>query len=280
VIDIDFLANLTAEAGQAVLGVYNSTANANKVEDTPHHALARKRALEILARGLQSRHPEIPMISEEQKDAPYETRSKWPRFWLVNPLDGAEGFLQKSGEFTVNIALIEGSLPIFGAICLPIQGLLYAAARGAGCWKIENGTRQSVQVTIPAAEKPIRVVVSRPPVSQDINSFVELLPGRSVTLSRGSALKFCALAAGEADFYPQLDPTFEWDTAAGQALVMEAGGVVTDLQGKLVTYNKPDFRNSTFFVAASLAWLREIDIFDYKEKLANWKFEVCAVSCR
>jgi 3'(2'), 5'-bisphosphate nucleotidase len=280
VIDLDFLSNLTTEAAGAILEVYNSTSSAKKEEDISPQTLAKSRAYNILSHGLRSRHPDIPAISEEDKDTPYSTRRAWPRFWLFNSLDGVEGFLQRNDEFTINIALIEGSLPVFGAICLPVRGLLYMAARGAGCWKIENGIRHSLRVTIPPAERPIRVVVSRPPVSPDLYSLVELLPGRSVTLNRGSALKFCALAAGEADFYPQLDATWEWDTAAGQVLVMEAGGVMTGIKGEPVTYNKPDLRNTPFLVAPSLSWLQKMDVLDYQEKLANWKFEVCAVSCR
>jgi 3'(2'), 5'-bisphosphate nucleotidase len=279
-IDLDFLSNLTTEAGQAILKVYNSASSAKKDGDASPHTLARNRAYEILSRGLQSRYPDIPAISEETKDIPYSTMSAWPRFWLVNPLDGVEGFLQRNDEFTVNIALIEGSLPVFGTICLPVHGLSYVASKGAGCWKIENGTRHPLRVSTPSVERPIRVMISRPPVSPDIYLLVEFLPGRSVTLSRCSALKFCALAAGEADFYPQLDATWEWETAAGQALVTEAGGIVTDLKGEPLAYNKSDLRNGAFMVAPSLNWLQEMDILNYQEKLANWKFEVCAVSCR
>ena len=279
-IDLDFLSNLTAKAGETILEVYNSTSGAMQEEGISSHSLARKRAYDILCSGLQSRYPEIPAISEEQKDTPYSTRKEWPRFWLFNPLDGGEGFQQRNGEFTVNIALIEGFMPVFGAICLPVSGLLYAAARGAGCWKTENRIRYPLQVTAFSADRPIRVVASRPPVSPDVNSLIELLPGSSVAINRGSALKFCALASGEADFYPQLDATWEWDTAAGQALVMEAGGVVTGVKGESFTYNKPDLRNGPFLVAPSLTWLQEMDVLNYPEKLANWKFEVCAKSCR
>jgi 3'(2'), 5'-bisphosphate nucleotidase len=280
VINLDFLSDLIAVAGRAILQVYNSTSGKKKEEAESPHTIARDRAYEILSSGLRSRYPDIPAISEKEKDSPYSTRRAWSRFWLVNPMDGAEGFRQRNDEFTVNLALIEESLPVFGAIGLPVQGLTYVASKGTGCWRIENGMRRALQVATPSAEKPIRVMVCRPPVSSDINSLIEMLPGSSVTLSRGSALKFCALAAGEADFYPQLDATWEWDTAAGQALVMEARGVVTDLKGKPLAYNKPDLCNGAFLAAPSLNWLQEMDILNYKEKLANWKFEVCAKSCR
>jgi len=280
VIDLDFLSNLATAAVEPILEVYNSASSARNEEDTSPYTLARDRAYEILSHGLRSRYPDIPAISETEKDTPYSTRKAWPRFWLVNPLDGIEGFLQRNDEFTVNIALIEESLPVFGAICIPVRGLLYMAARGVGCWKIENGMRHALRVAAPSADKPIRIVVSRSPVSLDINPLIELLPGRSVTISRGSALKFCAVAAGEAEFYPQLDATWEWDVAAGQALVVEAGGVVTGVNGEPFTYNKPDLRNAPFLVAPSLDWLKKMDVLDYKAKLANWKFEVCAVSCR
>lgn len=276
-IDLDFLGNLTAEAGRAILEIYNAFI---AQEDRSALALADKRAHQIISQGLQSRYPDIPVLSQEEKDEPCSIRMQWPRFWLVNPLDGTEGFIKRNDEFTVNIALIEGSMPVLGVICLPVQGLLYLAANGSGCWKIDNGKRSLLKVCSPSMEKPIRVVVSRSHASPDtIIALIDLLP-RCVTLSRGSALKFCAIAEGEADFYPRLDATREWDTAAGQAIVTEAGGVMTGLKGEPFTYNKPDLLNGPFLVAPSLAWLKEMDLLDCRKKLANSKFEFCATSCR
>jgi 3'(2'), 5'-bisphosphate nucleotidase len=204
---------------------------------------------------------------------------KWPRFWLVDPLDGIEGFLKRNDEFTLNIALIEETLPVAGAVCLPVQGLLYLGVKGSGCWKIENHLRQPLKISPPSTGEPIRVMLSRSSSSPDTISLIELLP-RCVTLRRGSAIKFCAIAAGEADFYPRLDATREWNTAAGQAVVVEAGGVVADAKGETLTYNKPDLTNGPFFVAPSLAWLKEVDVLDYQRRLAEWKFEVPVMSCR
>ena len=277
-IDLDFLGSLTAEAGRAILEIYNTFSTAQK-EDRSPFTLADKRSHRIISQGLRSRYPDIPVLSEKEKDVPYSTRMEWRRFWLVDPLDGSEGFIKRNDEFTVNIALIEGGIPVLGAIYLPVQGFLYLAVKGSGCWKIDNGMRHPLKVSTPSIEKPTRVLVGRSHASPDTIALIDLLPS-CVTLSRDSALKFCEIAAGEADFYPGLDTTWEWETAAGQAIVTEAGGMMTGLKEEPITYNKPDLLNGPFLAAPSLAWLKEMDVLDYQKRLADSKFELCATSCR
>jgi 3'(2'), 5'-bisphosphate nucleotidase len=279
VIDLDFIGNLTAEAGRATLEVYNASLDAEGKDDPSSVTVAGRRAYQIISEGLRSTYPDIPVLSEEGKDIPYSTRMNWPRFWLVNPIDGRDGFLKKTGEFTVDVALVEGVEPVLGAIYLPARGLLYMAAKGAGCWRMADGVKQSLKVSAPSAEKPVRVMISRSDTSTDTIVLIGFLP-RCVTLSRSSALKFCAIAAGETDFYPRLDATWEWDTAAGQVIVIEAGGVMTGLKGEPFTYNKPDLLNGPFLVGPSLEWLKEIDILDCQERIANAEIEFEATSCR
>lgn len=278
-IDLDFLSSLTTEAGEAVLEVYRATCSTEEKEDRSPFALANKRAHQIISQGLGARYPAIPVLSEEKKDIPHSVRMEWQRFWLVDPLDGTGGFIKRNDEFTVNIALIEGDMPVLGAIYLPARELLYLALKGSGCWKIKNGIRQSLKVGTPSREKPIRVVVSRSHASPDTIALIDLLP-RCVTLNRGSALKFCMIAEGEADFYPRLDAAWEWDTAAGQVIVTEAEGVMTGLKGEPLTYNNSDLLNGPFLVAPSLDWLKEMDLLDYQKRLADSEFEIPVVSCR
>ncbi len=278
-IDLEFLGNLTVEAGDAILKIYNASSRAEEKDADFPHSLAEKQALQIISRGLQSRYSDIPALSKEGKDIPYSIRKEWPRFWLVNALDAAQGFRERSGEFTVNIALIDGAIPILGLIYLPVQKILYMAAKGSGSWKIDNGVRFPLKVAAPPAEEPIRVAVGRSPASLDVIPLIDLLP-RSTIVSRRGALKFCAIAAGEADFYPRLDATWEWETAAGQAIITEAGGVMTGPKGKPLTYNKPELQNGPFLAAPSLAWLEEMDILDCEKRLSDLEFETPVISCR
>ncbi len=260
-VDFDFLAALTEEAGKAILEVYGTEFSVKEKEDRSPLTLADSRSHLIISKGLQSRYPDIPVLSEEGKEAPYSVRKDWGRFWLVDPLDGTKEFIKRNGEFTINIALIEGRLPIFGAIYIPVKDVLYLAARGAGCWEISSRGKRSLKVSPPSAGIPIRVVSSRSHASAKIDSILDLLPEHEL-LSRGSALKFCSIAAGEADFYPRFGPTWEWDTAAGQAIVTEAGGSMINFAGEPFAYNKPDLLNGPFLVASSLDWLTGTGILD------------------
>lgn len=278
-INLDFLSSLAIEAGKAILENYNTESGAEGAEDRSLLTLAEKGARQILFRGLRCRYPDIPVLSKEDKDVPYSTRIQWPRFWLVDPLSGEEEFIRRSDEFSVNMALIEGITPVAGVIYVPTRERLVLAAKGAGCWEVDHGVRRALKVSSPTREKPVRVVTNRAHPSPNMASLIDLLP-RSVTLGRGGALAFCAIAANEADFYPCLDATWEWETAPGQVIVLEAGGVMTGLKGEPFTYNKPDLLNGRFLVAPSLAWLEEMDVFDFQEKLADSEFEFCVTSCR
>ena len=260
-IDLEVLGLLAREAGKAILEVYDTDFAVEQKADASPLTLADRRSHQIITDGLRSRYPEVPVLSEEGKEVSYGVRKAWPSFWLVDPLDGTKEFVKKNGEFTVNIALIEGTMPTLGVIYLPVPDRLYLADVRRGCWEhLPGKSRKLVMGNSPPATLP-RVVKSRSHPSPDLEALLATLPAYE-SVSRGSALKFCALAAGEADFYPRLSPTWEWDTAAGQAIVTAAGGVMLALDGSPFTYNKPNLLNGPFLAAPSLAWLKDSGMLD------------------
>ncbi len=190
--------------------------------------------------------PSIPVLSEESPVPGYPERQGWDRFWLVDPLDGTKEFLKQNGEFTVNIALIEGGESVLGVILAPDKSALYYGTREDGAWK-QTGDASPQRISFRQAGKTeaLRVVVSRSHLSPKEEGFLESLNVRE-TIRMGSSLKFGLLAEGTADVYPRHGPTMEWDVAAGDALYRAAA------QGEFVPppfrYNKPDLRNDSFVV--------------------------------
>jgi 3'(2'), 5'-bisphosphate nucleotidase len=257
--DLEFLGNLARQAGAAIMEVYAGEFTVEQKQDHSPLTLADKRSHAIISTGLRAHFAGIPVLSEEGKEVPYAERRNWPRFWLVDPLDGTKEFVKRNGEFTVNIALVEGNQPILGTIFLPVPDLLYVADIRQGCWEISREGSRPLHIQPPAPERAIRVVTSRSHPSPDLQGILQMLPAHE-TLARGSAAKFCALAAGDADFYPRLGPTWEWDTAAGQAIVTAAGGEMVDPLGNPLAYNKADLLNGRFYAAASKNWLRQVGV--------------------
>ncbi len=247
--------------------VYETDFEVERKEDFSPLTLADRRSHQVIVAGLQSEYPEIPVLSEEGKEVAYAARKSWDRFWLVDPLDGTKEFVKRNGEFTVNIALIEGSTPTMGVIYLPVRERLYLADTCHGCWEITETGRRRLQVKTVQPAGALRVLKSRSHPSPDLEALLEVLPAHE-SVSRGSSLKFCAVAAGEADLYPRLGPTWEWDTAAGQAIVIAAGGVMVAPDGEPFIYNKPNLVNGPFLVASSLPWLKQSGILDRASKLA------------
>ncbi len=248
------------EAGRAVQEVYASDFAVECKDDRSPLTLADKRSHEIIAGRLGPGG--LPLLSEEGRNIPYEERKAWPVFWLVDPLDGTKEFIRRNGEFTVNIALVRETRPVLGVIYLPVTDVLYFAARGLGAWRQERasadrGRRGTAEaLPLPAgAERPFTVVASRSHLSPETEAYLRDLGGRHSMMeiaSAGSSLKFCLVAEGRADVYPRFGPTMEWDTAAGQAIVEEAGGtVVRSEDGSEMRYNKEDLLNPWFIASAS-----------------------------
>lgn len=195
----------------------------------------------------------IPILSEEGKHIPYETRKNWEYFWMIDPLDGTKEFIKKNGEFTVNIALIHQQKPILGVVMVPVTGDLYDAYTGNGSRKND----QPIQVSsFSLSDSGLKVVASRSHLSEETQAFIDTLASPQF-LSKGSSLKLLMVAEGEADLYPRFAPTMEWDTAAAQIIVEEAGGQVLIKDSiESVHYNKPDLLNPFFLVTGKTQHLK------------------------
>lgn len=259
--NFDFFSDIVKRAGEVILEVYETEFEVKRKDDCSPVTLADTRSHRVIADALRSRYPEIPVVSEEGKGIPFEVRKNWERFWLVDPLDGTKEFVKRNGEFTINIALIEGCEPVLGIIYIPVQERLYIGDIRAGCWEFRDGARRELHVSAIPENGPVRIVRSRSHPSPVLENLLSLIPSHEI-ISRGSALKFCAVAGGEADFYPRFGPTWEWDTAAGQAIVTAAGGVMLRLSGEPFVYNKDSLLNGPFIVASSLEWLKNNGILE------------------
>ncbi|MFS8781825.1 3'(2'),5'-bisphosphate nucleotidase CysQ [Synechococcus sp. R6-6] len=248
---------LAEAAGQAILPFYRQKSLPIQLKaDASPLTEADLAAHHLILQGLQELTPGIPLLSEESSDIPYAQRQGWRHFWLVDPLDGTREFIEGSGQFTVNIALVEAGIPILGVVHAPALGLTYAAAQKLGACKRERTPscvhEQPIR-TCPYAQEPLQVVASRSHSNPETEQFLERLRQRCGSLevkSVGSALKLCLVAEGSAHLYPRFGPTLEWDTAAAQCIVEQAGGRVTDLAGDPLRYNKPDLHNPSFVAAA------------------------------
>ncbi len=245
------LTELAREAGARILEIYQTEFDVtHKGDDSPLTA-ADMAAHETILTGLNRLTPEIPVLSEESAHIPFQERQRWHRYWLVDPLDGTREFIKRNGEFTVNIALIEGQQPRLGVIQVPVSGLVYRAAVGLGAEKILADEPPRPIHTRPLPENgPIVVAGSRSHGNDKLERFLAALGRETEVFPMGSSLKSCRVAEGGADLYARLGPTSEWDTAAAQAIVEAAGGVVMDLAGRPLRYNTKDsLLNPSFLVA-------------------------------
>ncbi|MBC6409693.1 MAG: 3'(2'),5'-bisphosphate nucleotidase CysQ [Ekhidna sp.] len=191
----------------------------------------------------------LPIISEEGKEIPYDERSKWEHLWMVDPLDGTKEFIKRNGEFTVNIALIHHNKPILGVVYPPVLKDLYWAVIGGGSFLEKNGESTHLNTTgrYPS-DSGLKVVTSRSHISTETEEYLKKLNQPKI-VSKGSSLKFLLVASGEADLYPRFGPTMEWDTAAAHIIVSEAGGrVVLENKDFPLTYNKKNLLNPNFIV--------------------------------
>tara|TARA_R110000868_G_scaffold380784_4_gene647040 strand:+ start:32598 stop:33410 length:813 start_codon:yes stop_codon:yes gene_type:complete len=202
-----------------------------------------------------------PILSEETSDISFAERQSWERYWLVDPLDGTKEFLHGTDEFCISIALIEQHQPVFGLLYLPVSGDYYYAANGDGAFKSEGGKIKPIHARKVTHSDTLNVTMSRRHGRKQFLAFVENFTDHSI-IEKGSAIKFGLLAEGVADIYPRFGLSSEWDTAAGQCLVEEAGGEIYDLQGNVLQYNTKDsLLNPEFFAAGDTShqWLSQIE---------------------
>lgn len=244
---LDSLVSIAVEAGRAVLSVYRDDPETVRKADGSPLTVADKLSHRIVAESLAKLAPDVPVFSEEGKSVEYETRRTWNEYFLVDPLDGTKGFLEQNGEFTVNIAVIREGRPVLGVVHHPVSGNTYAAEAGSGAWRI-SATEGRVSLPIRAereATGPLRVLLSRNDASTVLVDMLDRL-GKPVAERMHSAVKFCYLADGTADLYLRMQPSMEWDTAAGHLIVEEAGGRVMQYGGASLTYNRANLLNPPF----------------------------------
>lgn len=245
------------EAAAAILRVYDTAFDVERKADDSPLTAADLAAHRCIVEGLERLTPDIPVLSEESaEDVPSVVRRSWSTLWLVDPLDGTREFVKRNGEFTVNIALIREGEPVFGVIQAPVTGQLWHGERGRGAFRRDGEAGDVRLQTRRPAIAPLRVAGSRSHRDSRSDAFMGRI-GEVEPVALGSSLKFCRLAEGGMDVYPRFGPTSEWDTAAGQAILEAAGGVVIDPRGRGLRYNQRDTLLNGDFVAlgdSALPW--------------------------
>ncbi len=234
------------QAGAEIMTIYEKgTVVESKADNSPVTEADRVGEAVILE-GLRKLTSDIPIVAEESVAAGDVPDVGDGPFWLVDPLDGTKEFISRNGEFTVNIALVDGREPLLGVVLAPAIGTTWWGARSEGSKRRKDGAVETIKVR-PAPEHGGIAVASRSHRDDQTNAWLQAR-GIEETISAGSSLKFCLVAEGRADFYPRFAPTMEWDVAAGDAVLRAAGGRITNTEGEAFVYNKPDFRNTGFIV--------------------------------
>lgn len=249
---LDEIVALARAAGDAIMAVYRGDdLGISHKSDASPLTLADLAAHQVITAGLHRFTPQIPILSEEDFSVTDAKRHQWTLFWLIDPLDGTKEFINRNGEFTVNIALIENGVPVLGVVYAPARDVCYYAAQGLGAFVQHNQLpAQPIYAQARVEGEMTKVVASRSHCDDRTRSLLNEL-GSYECISMGSSLKLCLVAEGVAHFYPRLGPTMEWDTAAAHAIVNEAGGIVCDVLGQSLTYNKSDMHNPAFFVLSA-----------------------------
>ncbi|MDI1254383.1 3'(2'),5'-bisphosphate nucleotidase CysQ [Thermomonas sp.] len=251
----DLVIAIARQAAADILEVYQGAFDVEHKDDRSPLTAADLASHRRIVAGLQALTPEIPVLSEESKSLEIAQRRTWPRFWLVDPLDGTREFIKRNGEFTVNIALIEDGVATFGVIQQPVGGGLWHGMLGAGAFRRDGDIDAGIHVRKPA-NAPLRIAASRSHRDARTQALLDVLTG-SEAIACGSSLKFCRIAEGELDLYPRFGPTSEWDTAAGQAILEAAGGAVLDPCGRPFRYNQRDTLLNGDFIAFGDVALRD-----------------------
>lgn len=257
---LDIAIQAALNAGKEILEVYEKADFGVEMKsDNSPLTQADKRSHEAIVALLEN--TDVPILSEEGRSIEFSERGTWTWLWVVDPLDGTKEFIKRNGEFTVNIALVNGQDPVAGVIYVPVTGTLYVGAVGEGAWMLEagpdslvtyEGIKEAGQKLPLHLERAFTAVGSRSHMSPETEAFMkemEVEHGKVEILSRGSSLKLCMVAEGRADVYPRFAPTMEWDTAAGHAICAAAGFKVMKYPEMTpLKYNKEDLLNPWFLV--------------------------------
>jgi len=243
------VSDIAREAGAAIMEIYREEADfqVEKKGDESPLTIADRESNAIICAGLEALEEQFPIVSEENKEIPYDERKSFGYYWLVDPLDGTKEFIKRNGEFTVNIALVHEQRPVLGVVYVPATDELFWAAERAGAYKVVNGEIAKLHAPEFGMEDDgLRIVTSRSHLNDATKAFVDRLQAPE-TVARGSSLKFTVIAQGAAHIYPRLGPTMEWDTGAAQIILEEAGGKVIDEEtGASLRYNKENLLNPYF----------------------------------
>ena len=251
-INIQSIVTIAKEAGKAIMQVYKQDFEVEYKQDSSPLTLADKKANDIIEDGLNQLSVNLPILSEEGNDIPYEDRKHWEYFWLVDPLDGTKEFVKKNDEFTVNIALIHKDTPVLGVVYAPALDVCYWAKQNDGAFK--DG--QKLPLKTESQRNTYKIVASRSHMSDETQTFIDAIDTdkEKEIISIGSSLKICLVAEGEADIYPRLGPTMEWDTGAAHAVVREADKKIYSYEQievnnyTCIKYNKENLLNQWFVV--------------------------------
>lgn len=239
------LCRIAQWGGEAIMPYFRQPIDVARKADASPVTAADLAAHRVIMDELCALTPDIPIVSEESKS--HELPEGTSTFWLVDPLDGTKSFISGTGEFTVNIGLIEEGTPTIGVIYIPVEKVMYSAAVGLGAWCEREGEDKQEITTRDVPEEGMSAVVSLSHLDPKTEAFLEPMT-IAHTVSAGSSLKFCRVADGGADVYPRFGPTMEWDTAAGHAIAVAAGGRVETPDGAPFTYGKDALRNGPFIV--------------------------------
>lgn len=252
-VDVNSVISIAKKAGEKIINIYNRNYEITEKKDKSPVTEADMQSNNLICDELRTLAPNIPILSEESTEDETAKRIDWNRYWLIDPLDGTKEFINKNDEFTVNIALIEHNLPIFGVVYAPALQDLYWGGKGLGAYKVENESTKKIRVrNRPSKESDWKVIGSRSHQTDEFIEFMKDYPTASI-ISMGSSLKLCLIAEGLADLYPRLGPTSEWDTAASQAIVEAAGGLVLnfhDMEPIRYNLNPGSLLNPHFLVCA------------------------------
>lgn len=249
------LVAIAKEAGDAIMQVYAKTEfSVNQKADDSPVTEADIASHNLIVAALAQEFAPWPIMSEEAADIDWSVRAQWDTYWLIDPLDGTKEFIKRNGEFTVNIALIHQGQAVVGVVYAPVLETCYSGIIGQGAWREQAGVETRLDID-ERKISPVPVVVgSRSHISPDVQAYLAEI-GEHQMHSVGSSLKFCLVAEGKADVYPRLGLTSEWDTAAAQAVLEAAGGLVLRYpEGDALKYNSKENILNPYFIAASKAW--------------------------
>jgi 3'(2'), 5'-bisphosphate nucleotidase len=244
---INEVIKIAEAAGKVIMEVYvEADFGVEEKEDFSPVTKADKAANDLICKALIKLYPDIPIISEEGHLPDFSVRKSYTKYWLIDPLDGTKEFINRNGEFTVNIALIENNQPTMGISHLPAHNETYWAAKGEGAWCIKEGNSTRLQAdTFTMKQSGLAIAITRSHFNQATSDYVGNFTFPRL-VAKGSSLKIILLACGEAHLHPRFGTTMEWDTAAPQVILEEAGGKITQWSGEPLVYNKEDLRNPSY----------------------------------